>query len=250
MAHILDARGADGAIVLLGDILVLPASAGSPPVATPTGSLRRNRVSNSLEFHTGSGWQRVSTEEGSAAIYMPRSGGRFTGPVTFGDDVTMDAGLVVVGSMSVGNSLSVGGTVTAPFFDGEALSAQFAADLAERYHADAAYAAGTVLVVGGENEVTVCSSFMDLRAAGIVSTKCAYGMNLAAGTDETHPLIALKGRVPCKVWGPVRKGDLLVTSAVRGHAQAAPLGFHPSAILGRALADKPGDGCGVVEVMV
>jgi hypothetical protein len=123
------------------------------------------------------------------------------------------------------------------------------ADLAERYHADAEYSAGTVLVIGGTNEVTATTERASLARAGIVSTASSFKMNYAAGTDETHPYIALAGRVPCKAIGPIAKGDLLVTSATAGHAEKALSTDSPLAIIGRALGDLAA-GTGVVEVMV
>jgi hypothetical protein len=86
---------------------------------------------------------------------------------------------------------------------GIASSARYA-DLAEKYLADAEYEVGTVLMVGGEKEVT--SAQTGSRALGVVSGKPAYLMNegLEGGTA-----IALKGRVPVKVFGPVKKGDRL-----------------------------------------
>jgi hypothetical protein len=56
---------------------------------------------------------------------------------------------------------------------------------------------------------------------GVISASPAYGMNSGAGTDETHPYVALSGRVPVRVVGKVRKGDRLVTSGVAGHAMSA-----------------------------
>ena len=130
---------------------------------------------------------------------------------------------------------------------GSTLQSTFA-DLAERYEADAVYEPGTVLVVGGEKEVTVTSQFADTRVAGIVSKNPAYMMNSKAGNNETHPYIALKGRVPCKVIGPINKGDLLVTSAHPGYACAGQNVFG-SAVIGKALEDKS-EGFGVIEVKV
>lgn len=130
---------------------------------------------------------------------------------------------------------------------GSTLQSTFA-DLAERYEADAVYEPGTVLVVGGENEVTVTSQFADTRVAGIVSKNPAYMMNSKAGNNETHPYIALKGRVPCKVVGPIKKGDLLVTSAHPGYACAGQNVFG-GAVIGKALEDKS-EGFGVIEVKV
>ena len=123
------------------------------------------------------------------------------------------------------------------------------ADLAERYHADAEYESGTVLIIGGPNEVTTTSVRANTSVAGIVSTNPAYTLNAQAGDDKTHPYIALKGRVPCKVVGPISKGDLLVTSRVPGYAVKANDDDHPNAVLGRALQDFMGTQ-GVIEVMV
>lgn len=122
------------------------------------------------------------------------------------------------------------------------------ADLAERYEADAVYEPGTVLVIGGEKEVTVTATFADTRVAGIVSKNPAYMMNSEAGTDETHPYIALKGRVPCKVIGYIKKGDLIVTSSTPGYGIAASNVFG-GAIIGKAL-ESQSEGFGVIEVLV
>lgn len=124
------------------------------------------------------------------------------------------------------------------------------ADIAERYEADAIYEPGTVLMHGGKKEVTLATSHATTAVAGIVSTKPAYMMNSDAGNDETHPYIALKGRVPCKVIGPVRKGELLVASGLKhGYATARQLGDDPHAVIGKALEDFSGP-LGLIEVKV
>jgi hypothetical protein len=123
------------------------------------------------------------------------------------------------------------------------------ADIAERYHADAYYDPGTVLVIGGKHEVTMCHSHGDVKVAGIVSENPAYRMNDEAGSDETHPHIALKGRVPCKVIGPVNKGDLLVTSSYPGYAERATDNDSPNAVIGKSLEDFNGVK-GLIEVKV
>jgi hypothetical protein len=122
------------------------------------------------------------------------------------------------------------------------------ADLAERYEADAVYDSGTVLVIGGEKEVTVTDKYADTRVAGVVSKNPAYMMNSEAGSDETHPYIALKGRVPCKVVGSINKGDLLVTSTYTGYAASATLP-DVGTIIGKALGTQS-EGFGVIEVLV
>jgi hypothetical protein len=159
--------------------------------------------------------------------------------------------LTFVGTSTDSQSLSISGNVFYnPSTDvlNATATAAFYADLAERYEADAVYESGTVLVVGGEKEVTTTAVYADTRVAGIVSKNPAYMMNSAAGTDETHPYIALKGRVPCKVIGPIKKGDILVTSAHPGYACAGQSAFG-GAVIGKALEDKS-EGFGIIEVKV
>jgi hypothetical protein len=126
------------------------------------------------------------------------------------------------------------------------------ADIAERYESDAVYEPGTVLMLGGEKEVTLACYSATTAVAGIVSTKPAYMLNSEAGSDETHPFIALKGRVPCKICGPVKKGDILVSSGDKpGYACVADPTYsvHPAAIIGKALENFEGS-FGVIEVKV
>jgi hypothetical protein len=126
-----------------------------------------------------------------------------------------------------------------------ASSAQYA-DLAEKYVADAEYAPGTVVVFGGEKEVTISSTDSDRAVAGVVSTNPAFIMNDTL--DSTHvAAVALTGRVPCRVTGTVRKGDLMV-SAGNGvaRAEADP---KVGTVIGKALENHEGTE-GVIEVVV
>lgn len=135
-------------------------------------------------------------------------------------------------------------------FYGTATSAQYA-DLSERYHADAAYAPGTVVVLGGVNEITISTQASDKHVAGVISTAPGFRLNDDAGTDATHPHVALRGRVPVKVIGPVARGDLLVTSSTPGHAQTSEEDFpHYSVIIGKAITSFEDTGPGMVEVLV
>jgi hypothetical protein len=109
------------------------------------------------------------------------------------------------------------GTLSAILFSGVATQANYA-DLAEKYLADADYEVGTVLMIGGEKEVTACT--IGSRAIGPVSANPAYLMN---NDLENGTAIALKGRVPVKVTGPIVKGQHLVASA-NGTAQSAGSG--------------------------
>ena len=131
---------------------------------------------------------------------------------------------------------------------GTATAAQYS-DLAERYASDAVYEAGTVVSFGGANEVTQSTEMYDTRVAGVVSTNPAHLMNAEAGTNETHPAIALSGRVPVKVMGTVRKGDLMVTSAQTGVAMAADERV-TGTIIGKAIEAHTGEGIGVIEVLI
>lgn len=131
----------------------------------------------------------------------------FTGTATQAETLKVGSDYRVASTSAGVNTVAVrdgSGNLTANLFQGIATSARFA-DLAEKYLADAEYEPGTVVVVGGQKEVTACS--IGQRALGAVSTAPAYMMNseLEGGT-----YIALKGRVPVKVVGPVRKGQRLV----------------------------------------
>jgi hypothetical protein len=138
-------------------------------------------------------------------------------------------------------------TVHANLFRGTALEA-FYADLAENYLGDKEYEPGTVLVFGGDQELTTTDRKSDHRVAGVVSTEPATLMNSALEGEFVIPL-ALQGRVPCKVLGRVAKGDLLVTSATPGYAIA---NNNPGVgtVIGKALVDKTDDSKGVIEVVV
>jgi hypothetical protein len=117
--------------------------------------------------------------------------------------------------------------------------------LAENYQADAAYEAGTVLEFGGEQEVTIATDGTR-RVAGVVSTNPAHLMNGGLTGQNVVPL-ALQGRAPCKVTGPIQKGDLMV-SAGFGYARAnndAQIGQ----VIGKALANFSGTK-GVIEIVV
>ena len=128
--------------------------------------------------------------------------------------------------------------VHATTFYGESTSAQYA-DLAERFEADAAYEVGTVVALGGAAEVTAVNEEASDAVFGVVSGKAAYLMNAGAGSSETHPAIAMTGRVPVRVVGTVLKGQRLVSSSIPGVAKAAAEGEANSFnVLGRALEDK------------
>jgi hypothetical protein len=135
--------------------------------------------------------------------------------------------------------------VTANIFTGTATNARYA-DLAEKYRSDADYEPGTVVEFGGDSEVTVSTQDSSRRIAGVVSTNPAHLMNSILESEFTIDL-ALAGRVPVKVQGAVRKGDMLVSAGNgRARAEADPkLG----SVIGKALENFT-DGEGTIEVLV
>jgi hypothetical protein len=166
--------------------------------------------------------------------------------------VTMPT-VVQVGSLTNNNANGVGniGSSTGYFNTvfAKATSAQYA-DVAERFAADQEYEPGTVVELGGVAEITKSQDELSENVFGVISTRAAYLMNSAAGTDATHPPIAMTGRVPVRVVGMVRKGDRLV-SAGNGLARAAQLGEATAFnVIGRALEDKNTPEEGVVEAIV
>jgi len=138
--------------------------------------------------------------------------------------------------------------LTARKFLGTATAAQFA-DLAEIYASDQDYEPGTVLIFGGEAEVTTTTMFCDHRVAGVVSTEPAHLMN----SNADGVAVALRGRVPCKVEGPVSKGDLIVTSLTAGVGTALTKDSalpNSICVIGKAIENNPESGIKLVEVVV
>jgi hypothetical protein len=133
-----------------------------------------------------------------------------------------------------------GGVIT-----GTATSARYA-DLAEKYRSDAEYEPGTVLDFGGDAEVTISTQDSSCRVAGVVSTNPAHLMNSMLESEFTVDL-ALTGRVPTKVIGPVRKGDMMVSDGA-GRAKSATRPEMGS-VIGKALENFDG-AYGIIEVVI
>lgn len=147
------------------------------------------------------------------------------------------------GANGTGNIGTAGNYFNTAFI--KATSAQYA-DLAEVYESDDEYAPGTVVVFGGNKEVTVTDQSHDTRVAGVISTAPAFIMN-ANGAGQP---VAFTGRVPCRVQGPVSKGDVLVTSAIRGVAQRINQPYQPGCVLGKSLGDISDNSVKTIEVVV
>lgn len=126
-------------------------------------------------------------------------------------------------------------------FTGIAVQAEYS-DLAERYEADAEYLPGTVVALGGTKEITSTKTYATQDLFGVISTRPGMQLNSRAGSDKTHPYVAMVGRIPVNVIGMVAKGQRLVASDIPGVAIAvdskALKEISPLSIIGRALADK------------
>ncbi len=135
--------------------------------------------------------------------------------------------------------------VYATLFTGTATVAQYA-DLAEKYEADAEYEVGTVVSFGGEKEITISDVYLDHRVAGVVSADPGFLMNEAM---ENGTVVALRGRIPCKVSGDIKKGDLLISKGDGTACAVEPLEALAGTILGKSLENFSGD-VGVIEIVV
>jgi hypothetical protein len=198
-------------------------------VDTSNGTLKATQITTGASATTASMTGRYQVQSGSAIDLYTYGGTLLT--------ATLSTGLATNSGTILGNwSLSGASQLQATY-----------SDLAEWYRADAEYAPGTVLVFGGDAEVTTTVTINDTRCAGVVTTDPAYIMN--SDLEGTRACLALAGRVPCKVVGRVKKGDMLTTSATPGYAVKA---LNPTlgAIIGKALEDKDTSDAGTIEIAV
>ena len=189
-----------------------------------------------------------SISNGTSNVKVLSSGGNVavtvggSGVVTFASaGILNDMGN---GVGNIGNATGFFNTIFA-----QATSAQYA-DVAEKYLADRDYAPGTVVEIGGTAEVTQTETFASTRIAGVVSTDPALIMN--SGADGEYVIaVALLGRVPCCVAGPIQRGDLLCSGTIPGHAVSMSQDqYRAGAVIGKALEDHASTGTGVIEVLV
>jgi hypothetical protein len=198
-------------------------------------------------------------ENGTSKAEINASGGNLA--VTIGataNVMVVTTNQVIVPNLSVTTNITTSsslvgniGSVANPFnvVHARATTAQYA-DLAERFAADDVYEAGTVVELGGINEITKSMQELSEDVFGVISTRAAYLMNGAAGDDNSHPPVAMTGRVPVRVVGQVQKGNRLV-SAGNGLARAARLGEANSFnVIGRSLTSKDDLEEGTVEAIV
>jgi hypothetical protein len=191
--------------------------------------------------------------------YVLESGDTMTGNLTMSGATIISENIRPDGNntRNIGTGSLRYNTVFATTFNGTATSALYA-DVAERYYSGTYLEPGTIVRLGGENEIEPTNKMMDIDVFGVVSTNPALRMNETAGDDTTHPFIAFTGRVPVKVVGTVKKGQRLVSSSEKGVAEAIDLDQAIAqgdltpyvATFGRALEDKDSEEVGVVEAIV
>jgi len=174
----------------------------------------------------------------NVSAFLPTYNGNILTDTTQAANLTTGAN-TTAGSITGNWTLTTGSRLTATY-----------ADLAERFSADDVYTPGTVVELGGSAEVTAVKYELSEDVFGVISDNMAFLMNNGAGDNETHPAVAMTGRVRVKTLGTVRKGQRLV-SAGEGYARAADNGESTAFnVIGRALEDKTTIDLGTVEAIV
>jgi hypothetical protein len=169
-----------------------------------------------------------------------------TNTAFFISDISV-SGIQKIGSNAIGNIGSSSNYFNQVF--ATATTALYA-DVAERFAADEVLEPGTVVELGGVKEITRSTVDLSENVFGVISTRPAYTMNGGAGENDTHPPVAMTGRVPVKCVGTVRKGDRLV-SAGDGVARAAQPGEATAFnVIGRSLENKTTIDIGAIEAIV
>jgi hypothetical protein len=153
----------------------------------------------------------------------------------------------VISTGSSGNPGTITGNWT--LTGGSRLNSTYA-DLAERFAADTELDPGTVVELGGQKEIRKVRYDLSEDVFGVISNSAGYLMNARAGTDKTHPAVAMSGRVKVKVTGKVLKGQRLVSAGdglARGADEGEATAFNT---IGRALENKNSEGEGLLEAIV
>jgi hypothetical protein len=242
--------------------------------ATLSGNILGDRVQNgttSIDIQTASGNANITVGGTSNVVVFATTGAFVTGVASASGTVTggnlatggtaSATGNITGGNLSVSTGTITGGNIVNANGNGignigsstvyfntvfaKATSAQYA-DLAEKYVADAEYAPGTVLAFGGAKEVTLANEAGSTRVAGVVSTNPSYIMNATLEAEHVA-MVALQGRVPCRVIGPVAKGDMMV--AAGNGAARVDNAARAGSIIGKALEDFAGAE-GTIEVVI
>lgn len=204
--------------------------------ATPTQALEVNGTIKATSIEAAT----AGNVTGNLSGNVTSSGANTMGTLTMGGTFTSKAILPdATTTYDIGSTTKKYNTVFA-----KATSAQYA-DLAEIYESDAEYEVGTVVIFGGEKEITVSSMGADTRVAGVISENPAYLMN----SEATGQAVALQGKVPCKVVGTINKGDMLVTHSQ--HPGVARKGNDPKVgtVIGKALEEYNSTEIGTINIV-
>ena len=210
------------------------------PGLTLATSIANNAVwgnsTNSLALNslTSSQFMRSDTNTACSGTITVNTGGAVTGIIN-------GAGNAIG---NIGSSGSYFNTIFAT-----ATTALYA-DVAERFAADEIYTPGTVVELGGSAEITMVRTDASNNVFGVISTRPAFTMNGGAGENDTHPPVAMTGRVPVRVTGAVRKGDRLISAGDGIARSARSEEANAFNVIGRALVDKLDTGLGTVEAIV
>ena len=219
-----------------GDILIKVNDGGVVSTAmTVDGATNRVLVAGAPTDNLGVATKSYVDSAVSGSGALPVSGGTMTGDI------------LVSGTVNFGSSGNRITTVYATTFNGTSTAAQYA-DLAENFRPDTSYAPGTIVALGGVEEITAVNEELSSNVFGVVSSRPAYLMNSA---QEGGAPVAVAGRVPVRVVGMVNKGDRLV-SAGNGMARAAQEDESINAfnVIGRAIQTKTTMEEGTVEAFV
>jgi hypothetical protein len=131
---------------------------------------------------------------------------------------------------------------------GRTIEAEFA-DMAEIYRADTPLLPGNLVRLGGQAEITKTIKAWDDEVFGVISTAPGFLLNSRMKLQEHAYPVALKGRVPTLIKGPIKAGQRIVPSDIDGVGMAADH-YDPAAIIGRAISSKDTEEVGLVEAAV
>jgi hypothetical protein len=252
-----------GLTSITGNVIAgnVSATAHTGTTVSVTGNVTGGNISFNAGVVSGSGNVIAGNILFNAGV-VSGSGNVIAGNISFNAGVVSGSGNITGGNLSVGTgTITMGNIVngngngignignSTTYFNtvfAQATSAQYA-DLAENYVADAEYAPGTVVVFGGEAEITISKDAADERVAGVISTQPAHLMN--AGQPGLP--VALRGRVPVMVIGPVFKGDSLVTSSTSGHAQSVGRDrSYAQAVFAKAIETNTSPGEKIIQAVI
>ena len=230
-----------GNVIVSGNLTV---NGTTETIATTNTTIADNIIELQSGISASTNDAGIIIERGStgnnAAIIWDESADKFTMGTTTATGADKSGGITVAVATLVAN------------LEGTATAAEYS-DVAERFASDTAYEAGTVVALGGAAEITQVNEEGSDEVFGVISSmdQAAFKMNGGAGNDDTHPYIAMTGRVNVKVIGSVNKGDRLISASVPGYAKAATkaecTAFN---VIGRALTSKTEAGQGSVLAAV